>query len=487
MNMLDASFASAALKLRLLRQGLSRYWRIMTLAFLLTAVATTIAVYARRPSFQSNAAVLVDVQRHNVSASRADVRQDVAVLTAVEAVNSQAEVFRSRTLIEKVVDRLGPHAFDLPPARNILVRAVSNVVSGIGTGFGDLMRALQLLPPRNERYAMIKQIENGLEVSAVRQAQVVRLSFRGPTPESARTVLAELLNVERATNRNTEGANAELLRTEANRLKGELEQAEKKLFALQRRYRIADLAAEKTTITDRLNKLIISAEGAQDPESRDLTSALSPAANTPQAAGGAATGQSLVSSSASAEVSRNASASQLSQLRSQITALRVERSGLLAKFSPELGRVREIDSQIAAAQQLLQKEIAALLDTVNGYRARLDVLLQVEPELTSMQRTVALLNSSFEVYKKAAEDRQIMSIQDARDQIEVIESPSTPYEPTGPNRAMLFGGGLLLSAVVALGLGLLLAFLERSRMLPIPRRLTGEVRPEQRLHGSRPA
>src|ERR1700722_15738208 len=112
-----------------LRDAVKGRWRLIVVIFILTTLATTTAVYMRRPSYESTAALLVNVERFGVSASRSDIRQDVAVLQVVEAGTWQAEVFRSRVLGEGGVNNLAPAIFDRPPSSNPVLRFISGLVN----------------------------------------------------------------------------------------------------------------------------------------------------------------------------------------------------------------------------------------------------------------------------------------------------------------------------------------------------------------------
>ena len=437
---------------------------MILISFVVLACAATAGVYARRPSYESDASLLVNVERFNVSSSRADARQDVAVLTAVEAVTSLAEAFRSRELIEQVVDRIDPHVFDSPASKNPIVRLLSTLSNGIVDGSKWILRSLALLPPEDLHYELVKRIEEGLEVSTVRQTQVVRLSFRASNPVAAQVVLKSLVDaqIQRTMQRMLTNDEAPLLAAEAERLKGELERTETRIYELRSKYRIADLSAEKSSITERLSKLIIGAEGASNP-SEARVAALLPSANTPATVGEpyAQAAPHMTGDAAPGDGTSGASTGQIAQLRSQINTLKVQRSGLLARFSPDVAQVKALEMQIAEAEQLLQKEVALLVDTVNGYRSRLDTLLFVEPELANLARSASILNSSFEIYRKAAEDRRIMRQQQANVQIQVIDQASMPYRARGPEQAVLFGAGVAFSLVLAIGFALLLGYFER--------------------------
>ena len=181
--------------LLLLRSALSKRWLLVVVVFVAVASATTVGVYLRKPVYESRAAVLVNVERLGVSVSRADVRQDVAVLQAVEAVTSQAEVVRSKDLIERVLDTLDPATFKGPPPRNPIVAKIVAGIDGLKSGTAEFLRGLRLIPPANERYERVSQIESNLTVSPVRQAQVIRIAFTAHTPEAARLVLQRLLDL----------------------------------------------------------------------------------------------------------------------------------------------------------------------------------------------------------------------------------------------------------------------------------------------------
>jgi uncharacterized protein involved in exopolysaccharide biosynthesis len=436
--------------LLLLRAALVSRWWVVCLVFVVVTAATTAGVYLRKPVFESRAAVMVNVERLGVSVSRAEVRQDVAVLQAVEAVTSQAEVVRSKDLIERVLDTLDPAIFKGPAPRNPWVAKIVAGIDHVKAVTTDLLRELRLLPPANERYERIKRIEDNLSVSTVRQAQVIRIGFKAHDPNVARLVLQQLLNLYggRAAENALEAEGVSMLLRQTAKVRSELDEAERELFALRTRYGITDLGAERSAMIERVNRLSATIEGTAD------GTGSSGAGSTRASAATRGGGDAPAGEPASRAVN-----TQVAQLRSQLNALRVTRAGMVADLSTEHPRLRAIDQEMAIIGALLRKELADLNDAIAGYRARLVTLNAVEPQMQRLQRNIASLSESYDVYRKAAEDRRLMREQESRLQIQVIDPPSLPYAPNGPLPIVLVAAGALLGLASGIGLAVLLTYL----------------------------
>ncbi len=449
-------------QLILLRTALKERWRVVLVVFLVVTTAATAGVYLRKPVFESRAAVLVNVERLGVSVSRADVRQDVAVLQAVEAVTSQAEVLRSNDLIERTLDKLDPAIFQSAPPRNPVLAMIVSTVQTVREFFVELLRDARLLPPRNPRYELVKQVSDNLSVATVRQAQVIRIGFSAQNPETARVVLQSMLDlyVERAASNTVEAEGPGMLLRQADTVRGELDVAERELFDLRARHGISDLAGEKSDLLERINRLTTVIEGVG--EAAPAAAGVAVAVQPRRAPG---TERSLIDVPDN-EAINSAVGSQLVQLRAQLNSLRVSRAGLAAELSSEHPRLLSLDQQIASTEQLLRRELTALKQTIAGYRTRLNTLTAVEPELQRLQRNASMLSESYDVYRKAAEDRRLMREQEARLQIQIIDPPSTPYVPRGPVPALLVAAGAVLGLLAGVAMAVLLAFLRSAGAAP---------------------
>lgn len=462
----DTMTASAPLlTVTLFLREVTRRWRLILLATLLVSLAVTASVYLRRPTFESRAGLVINIERFNISTSRADARQNMAVLTTAEAVTSQSEAIRSRDLIEEVVRELDPAVFTGPPPSNPFSRFIADVKSSVGTAVSDMMRAAHLLPPRNEFYEHVQAVERGLDISTVRQAQVIRLSYQADSAAAAKTILEKIIEVyvRRTAGRRLDSEEYAGLSREANRFRSELDGAEQELAGLRTRYGIADLGTEKQIVSDRLNRLMAAIESGPLPvdktavekraslDARPLVDAPSGGDETgSRPAGGSSTGQ-------------------IGPLRAQLNALVVERASLDTVFSAGHPKLVSLDRQIAKIEELLTQQTAAVTDAIALNRQRLQELLAIEPQFMRLSRNVRILSDTYEIYRKAATDRQIMGDQEARVQLQTIDSPTFPYRPNGPSRVVLVAAGPGVGLVVGIALALLASFLE------------GGLRPSRRL------
>ncbi len=435
----------------LLRDAIVTRWRLMLAVIVLTTAGTTVAVYVRPPSFESDAALFVNVQQHQLSVARADVRVDGAALQAVEAVTSHAEGLRSRILAEMVVDKIDPKIFDRPRSSNVILRTMSATVNYVRDTGEDFLRWIKLMPSKDPRYDLIKKIEDGFDVSTVRQAQVIKLSFRAENPKTAQTVLQALVDTYIALNAERV-MGADILTEKAAALRPQLEDAERELGLLKAQYGIVDLNGEKSTLSERISRLTTILDGGTD------------TAFDPAAAGVRVAGKETVAAANATQrsvldvqddpASGGVASTQVVQLRAQLNRHRLERAGLLDTYSPGRANVGPMDTRIENLKQQLDQEIARIRDTVGGYRARLDTLLKVEPQINQLMRNVSMLSDTYEVYRKEAQDRRIARTQDALEQLRVIDPPSVPYVPRGLLPVLIvlsgFGAGIVLSLGVAL-------------------------------------
>ena len=450
---LIASSPSTTAKLFL--KAVTRRWRLILLVTLLVSVAVTASVYLRRPTYESRAGLVINIERFNVSTSRADARQNMAVLTTVEAVTSQSEAIRSRDLIEEVVRDLDPSVFDGPPPSHPVSRFIVELKSSVGTFVSDMIRAAHLLPARNEFYEHVQIVERGLDISTVRQAQVIRLSYQADSAATAKTVLGKIIEVyaRRTAGRGVDSKEYAGLSREANRFRSELDVAEQELAGLRTRYGIADLATEKQTVSDRLNRLTAAIESRPLPadtgavekrasrDVRPLVDAPSAGDETNRPTGGSSTGQ-------------------IGQLRAQLNALVVERASLDTMFAAGHPKVVSLDRQIGKVEELLKQQTAAVTDAIEANRGRLKELLGIEPQFMRLSRNVRILSDTYEIYRKAASDRQIMGEQEARVQLQTIDPPTLPYRPNGASRAVVVAAGPGIGLAVGIALALLASFLE---------------------------
>lgn len=422
--------------------ALRRRLGVIFVFFVLFLAAAMVAVYVKRPSYESAAKVLINFEGRGVSLSRSDVQYNTTTLQAVEAVTSQAEIMRSRDLAQQVVEQLGPDAFRDPPSGGPLkplFEAIEQVEKAVK---GGLVEA-RLIEPTDPRDELVEAVENGIQAVPVRQAQVIAIAFRWRNPRVPPLVLNKLIELYQAKvaqlNGQTDGY--DLYVQQANRAREELDKAERGMTEFQKRFKVVDLKREKDFLQERVEKLapVVEATGAAG------AAAPAGALAGPQDQDSAAVG------------------GQIPQLRTQLNALRTNRAKLLTTFTAGAREVKEIDLQIDAVEGQISKETKTVSGALSGYRSRLATLQGAETEFNRLTRNVGVANDAYETYRKASEDRRMMKAQEIKVRIQIIDQPNEPVGAIGPSRLMLAIAALIAAFALALAAGLLIDWAARER------------------------
>jgi polysaccharide chain length determinant protein (PEP-CTERM system associated) len=141
---------------------------------------------------------------------------------------------------------------------------------------------------------------------------------------------------------------------------------------------------------------------------------------------------------------------------------RKKREAKLSKQSGDLGKnyspmVQQLNVSLAEAEA----RIAAMRARVDEYAARYNQLRARSNATTEVEANLAQLNRDYEVnksnYEKLLERREAARMSSNMDtstelmSFRVIDPPTTPYLPTGPNLARLFS--MVLLGAISLGVG----------------------------------
>lgn len=413
--------------------------RLFLVVFVVVLAGAVAGAFLKRPVYESTAALLVKLDLRSVSISRSEIRRDIAILQAEEAVISQTELLQTRELIERLIDELPPEIFK-GKSPHWFVASVLDAVDFVKESIIDALAALKLIDEDTPRYQMVKRIKKGLSVYPVRKAQIILVSYRSKARKAPPVVLNTLIRLYlvKFAELYARAEGYVHYSVQSSRLKVELEMAENALVNLKARYDIADLEIERiqlleridtlTTMLDGTRRVGVVAEAPADPQTKPRHVTSHPSAPPPAIA-----------------------PPQILQLTSRLDALRIDRAKNLVSFAPGHQSIRELDSQIDKAEALLSKQIEQLVRTVEAVKKRLAFLSEVEPELNSLERQVKIGSDAYVIYSKAAVDRRLSQEQEARIIIQVVDPPSLPYSPVSPNRLTLILAGMGLALFLALG------------------------------------
>lgn len=402
--------------------------RLYTIFFVVLLIGGMAAVYLKRPSYESTAKLLVNMEGLGVSLSKSETPASGPQVQAVEAVTSQIELLTSSDLIAEVVDRIGPERFSDPMPRNPMVRFAVQALGATSRGLAHALSSLGLIQEISERDALIEMLGNSLRVFPVRQSQVIVVSQRWRNPAIPPLVLKTLLELfaEKSEKINATRSEYALFSDQVKQAADALNNAEAEAREFERKHNTADLAREKQMLLDRIDRLssVMSGTGSS------TVPATNPVAN-------------------SDKLNDAGVSEQLTQLRSRLYALNEERAKLSATFTPAHRVVKELERQIAETKAALAAENAALTRTIEASRTRLAVLLDAEQGNNRIQRNIEIATEAYQTYRKVAKDRQNMLAHEMIVHIQVIDPPTLPFRAIGPSRLIWALAVLLLSTIFA--------------------------------------
>lgn len=387
-------------------------------------------------------------------------------------INSVLEILKSRVLLEKVVDRVGPEAIlgkapwqpREPAPASPEPPAPSRVV--------------------DDRYRAVVHLSQRIEVEAVKKSNVVQITYEGVSPDVAQAVVSSLVEFyldEHARINRTPGAH-KFLSEQTQRLRGDLAKAEESLRALKEETGLVAPEAQRQILVDRIGRLENELAGisattlATEAEMKALRDRLA----TLAAATIIGTTRGLPNQAADT-------------MRAQLYTLQIRELELKAKYPethPELELVRR---QTAAAAALLAKEEAAREQITTGpnkarEEAELAILRHdaalaslrarftaVEGQLaqererlktfTASQFRVAKLQREVELhdaqYRRFADNLERSQIDQALEvekisNVSVVQPATLDVKPVRPSLLLNAALGLVFAAAGAVGLAVLL-------------------------------
>ena len=403
-----------------------RRFLILTL-FALLAVGAAAGAYLKRPSYEAEAKIFLNLGGRPISLSRAEVQAPGAHVQTVEVLTTLSEIFASRALIERLVDEVGPDAFESAPPANPVVRGVIELISRMDALVTESLVELDLLAPLSPREALVSALEERLSIYPVRQSQVIEISFRWPDPSVPPLVLRHLLGIylDRVNALNAQSAEQTVLSDQAEQARVALDEAQARLRRLRQDTGIVDPAQERQILTERIDRLaplLGQAEGE----------------GTGVVVGGS-----------------DGPGAELASLRRQLNELRIERAGVLAQYTADSPTVRAVDAQIAAAEDALARERGRIETALSADRARLERVLTAEARFADAYRDLELAGEAYRTYQQAANDRRVMRLADEELRVRIIDLPAELAPASGASRLAVLLAGLTASAILACLIGLL--------------------------------
>jgi uncharacterized protein involved in exopolysaccharide biosynthesis len=453
-----------------------RRWLIVIFAVSVLVVVTLVAAL-QPPVYEVESTLLVNKSRAEVPIAAKESPQLIVSQVSEQELNSEIEILKSRQLLEEVIDELNLE--ELPQQETWLTNVKSRIKSSL---------RIEELPLRDR---LIMQLEEGLTIEAVRRSNVIRLSYRAEDPELATQVVRALADhyLSRRAQMYQSPQALEFFEEQmdaAEVMLGEREAALESVLAAAGITMVKGpqgtdaLATHKGLLMQRLARIQDELAGAEVEMKESQYRVLN------------------LQRTLAGEPERRQSANRFNQdaareeIEKGIAGLELERDRLVQDFKPDSRFVRDIDTQIALAEQRLedldveggnidgtevnpihqelktellraeaelegaQGAVLSLQHQESAVRHELEALNQKAFELERLRREAQAAEESYLLYRKKHEEARISAAMDQEKLINVsVAQPARP--PLRPLSRRLALNMFLAGVIGVLG-GLGIAF-----------------------------
>jgi uncharacterized protein involved in exopolysaccharide biosynthesis len=299
------------------------------------------------PVYQSTAKILVQDNRAqylvspDLQGSSAEKQAIVANPITQADLNSEIELLTSTYLIKDALSGLPAPVKYAGPGSNIL-KALHVAMDLPAIGYDSLHSAPELTG--RDEWAL--KLEQHIASSAIKQSNMIEVSFNSRDPKWSRDFLSRLLNEYLVYHAHiSHDPQAErFFEQQANILRARLDASEDKLRQFEVQTGVTDVSAQKQELVKQLSDLELQngrVQAALASANQRVVSIQTEMKTTPQQIG---------------KEMRSVQNMALQQLKPQVMQLKAERAELLSRYQPTSQRIKEIDAKIAAAQTILNRE-----------------------------------------------------------------------------------------------------------------------------------
>jgi len=480
-------------------------WKAI-LFFLTVMVIITLGTFMTPRIYQSEAKLLVRLGRENVTLDpTATTGPFISVQQLWEnEVKTELEILKSRELVEKVVDAIGPLEILKGPEKIIkkddtmtttpynIIREIKQKISLASDG---LMRPLKgLSNPLSPRDRAILEVAENLEIEVLKNSNIISISFKATDQKIAQEVIDKLISFfldKHISVRRTAGS-FEFFTDQTDQFRNTLTQIEENFKELKNKTGIASLDEQRRILLNRIGDLhkeieatesTLAASRARIQEMEMTLSNLPETQVTQETTGNTNQGADL--------------------MRSKLYELQLKEQDLLSRYTDNSQMVKEIRRQIAEAKTLLSKEeptrtqvtkglneahrqvnlalitekatfsslqakIKKQLTQLTSARAELKNINESEIKLAQMQREMMIQDANYRKYLDKLEQARIDNALEIEkiSNISVVQAPTYPVKPILPREMLNMALGLFLGIFGGIGLAFFSDFIDHTFKKP---------------------
>jgi polysaccharide biosynthesis protein PslE len=469
--------------------------------FMITLIIAAIYAAKTEPAYQASCQILVKLGREHffVPTSTDEAFRPTISFNSLEQINSEIELIKSRHIIEKAVNKIGPtviYAGLVDKEPGLFKRLHLWMTGFLGRYSRETRENIQGKQKElTKEESAVLGVQENLDVQGIRNSRVIEISFKNKDPQIAAKVVAEIVNtyLQMRPHIYKNPESFAFFQDQSKILKGKISKLEEGLRTFKEQNDISALKEERSILLQKKSDLQATLNQSQseklETENR-ITQISGQLKATPERI---QQGEST-----------NLNAMLINTLEERLIALEIKEKELLAKYTDDNHLVQDVRNQLKIVRSKLadketkryglenfgpnpthqrlkedlfrnQAELAAIDAKISSqktyldeYKTRLDALNQFEHQLEDLERQLQVEQKNYELYLIKHEETRISSEMDSKNiaNVSIMEPAKLPLKPTGNKTLLSLAIGIFIAVFGSIGLAIFFEFLNEDLERP---------------------
>jgi len=445
----------------------------ITFVFALIIIAVAAGTFLSSPVYEAKSQILVKIGRENVYTHMVPTSGNQSPIIGVnhqEQINSEIEILRSRSMIEKTAKAIGPEVI------------YKDLATGGVPAIPEMVTLQGQLSPLHEA---VLRLEEALSITAVKESNVIDISLRHKEPQIATMVLDKLISLYLSHHIEVHKIpqSYKFFQEQSEIFMSRLKNAEDRLTAMKKEHNVFSLDEARGVLRSQEGSLRV-----------DLDRTLTQIAETENRIGQIQ--QQLAGTPKVIPTEEEVEHSPVlgEALQTKLVELELKEKELLAKYTDNNRLVQQTREEIKIIRKKLaeqgarqhgrsrsghnptfqrlqedlyrsQADLKALkakdqiqTSQLGDYGERLGKLNQIEVKLKDLQRQVDVEQQNYKLYLEKFEEARISEAMDTEkiSNVTQIQHAEVSPQPVSPRVGLNMAIGFFLAVSVSLGFAFLL-------------------------------